>query len=95
MTKGFELFEKDYWATVGKSAAQADNCNTGKDPCDFGKKADMTIVSVIDSDKTLHKQLMEDVVLVEWGKRCGKDCVVEWNNTIGKIVGMQIALDKI
>ena len=95
MTKGFDLFEKDYWATVGKSAAQADNCNTGKDPCDFGKKADMTIVPVIDSDKTLHKQLMEDVVLLEWGKRCGKDCVVEWNNTIGKIVGMQIALDKI
>lgn len=92
---GFKLLEDDLWATVAVSASQADNCNTGKDPCDYGKKAKMTIAPVKDADKGLHKELMENVVLVEWGKRCGKDCVVEWNNTIGKVVGMAIPIDKI
>ena len=93
--KAFKVLEDDMWATVGRSAAEADNCNTGKDPCTYGKKANMTIVPVIDSDKGLHKKLMEDVVLLEWGKRCGKACAAEWNDTIGKVVGMQIPVDKL
>ena len=95
LTDGFKLFEDDLWAATAVSTAQADNCNTGKDPCDYGKKAKMTIAPVKASDKGLHKELMENVVLVEWGKRCGKECVVEWNNTVGKVAGMTIPLDKI
>jgi hypothetical protein len=50
---------------------------------------------VSDADKETHKQLMQDVVLLEWGKRCGKDCAAEWNNTVGQVVGLQIPLDKL
>jgi len=38
---------------------------------------------------------MEEVVLVEWGKRCGKPCAEEWNATVGKVVGLSIPLDKL
>jgi hypothetical protein len=34
-------------------------------------------------------------VLLEWGKRCGKDCAAEWNDTVGQVVGLQIPLDKL
>lgn len=93
--KAFVRLEDNMWATVAQSAGEADNCNTGKDPCTLGKKADMTIVPVSDPDKELHKKLMQDIVLVNWGKRCGKDCAAEWNDMIGKVVGMEIPLGKL
>ncbi len=93
--KTFAILEDDMWATVGQSAAEADNCNTGKDPCNFGKKANMTIVTVSEADKAAHKTLMQNVVLVEWGKRCGKACADEWNKTVGPVIGLQIPLDKL
>ena len=93
--KAFAVLEDNMWATAGQSTEEADNCNTGRDPCTMGTKADMTIVEVSDADREVHKGLMEDVVLVEWGKRCGRDCAAEWNDTIGEVVGLQIPLDKL
>lgn len=93
--KAFAVLEDNMWATAGQSTEEADNCNTGRDPCTMGTKADMTIVEVSDADREVHKGLMEDVVLVEWGKRCGRDCAAEWNETIGEVTGLQIPLDKL
>lgn len=93
--KAFAVLEDNMWATVAQSAAEADNCNTGKDPCTMGKKASMTIVPVSDADKAVHKKLMQEEVLVSWGKRCGKACAEEWNNTVGKVVDLSIPLDKL
>ena len=42
-----------------------------------------------------HKRLMTEVVLVEWGKRAGKAYAKEWNDTVGKVVGLSIPLDKL
>ena len=94
-TKTFPMLEDNLWEVAGKSASEADNCNTGKDPCTYGKKADMVIVPISDADRKLHKELMQNVVLLNWGKRCGKACATEWNNTAGKVVGLQIPLDKL
>ena len=93
--KAFPIFENNMWRVVAKSASEADNCNTGKDPCTLGKKADMTIVPVTPDDKVLHRKLMQSTVLVEWGKRCGKACAKEWNETIGQVVNLAIPLDKL
>jgi hypothetical protein len=38
---------------------------------------------------------MQDVVLVEWGRRAGKEYAKEWNETVGKVVDMSIPLDKL
>ncbi len=55
----------------------------------------MTIVPVSEADKGVHKTLMQDVVLVNWGKRCGKACAKEWNETVGKVINLTIPLDKL
>lgn len=94
-TEQFAGLEDKMWATGAKATTDADNCNFGKEPCELGKMAEMTNVPVSDADKETHKQLMQDVVLVEWGKRCGKDCAAEWNETVGKVVGLQIPLDQL
>jgi hypothetical protein len=48
----------------------------------------MTLVSVSDADKSEHKKLMEGRVLAGWAKRCGSPCAKEWNETVGKVVGL-------
>ena len=39
-------------------------------------------------DQAMLKDIAQNVVLKRWAKRCGKKCAEEWNNTIGKVVGM-------
>jgi TRAP-type C4-dicarboxylate transport system substrate-binding protein len=91
----FDQLEDKMWDTAAEAVADADNCNFGKEPCELGKMAEMSPVAVTDADKEKHKQLMQDVVLLEWGKRCGEDCAAEWNDTVGQVVGLQIPLDKL
>jgi hypothetical protein len=57
--------------------------------------AQMTLVPISEADKEKHARMMEDVVLVEWAKRCGKECAAEWNETVGQAVGLEIPLDKV
>lgn len=91
----FTKFEDKMWKTAGEAVAGADNCNFGFGECSEGKPAKLTKVPVSAADQALHKKLMEEVVLVEWGKRCGKSCASEWNDTVGKVVGLSIPLDKL
>ena len=91
----FDDFEDKMWATAARATADAENCNFGKEPCEMGKMADMTLVPVSEEDKQKHKQLMQDVVLVEWAKRCGQECAQKWNELVGPVVGLEIPLDQI
>jgi TRAP-type transport system periplasmic protein len=94
-TEQFEALEDQMWATGAKAVADAENCNFGKDPCEMGTKVDMTLVEITEEDRERHKELMESVVLAEWGKRCGRDCAEEWNQTVGPVVGLEIPLDQL
>jgi hypothetical protein len=35
-----------------------------------------------------HKKLVEGAVLAGWAKRCGAECTKEWNETVGKALGL-------
>jgi TRAP-type C4-dicarboxylate transport system substrate-binding protein len=94
-TEQFDQFEDKMWETAEAATADAENCNFGEEPCELGKMANMTLVPIGDADKEKHEQMMQDVVLVEWAKRCGADCAAEWNDTVGQVVGLQIPLDKL
>lgn len=84
-----KAYEDKMWKTIDDAIADAENCNFGKDPCKLGKKANMTLVPVTDADRSEHKKLMESRVLAGWAKRCGADCAKEWNETVGKVVGLK------
>lgn len=87
--------EEDFWSIGAKATEEGVNCNIGKDPCTLGKKGHLTLVELSDADKKRRAEIVQDVVLVKWGKRCGKACAQRWNETVGKVVGLQIPLDKI
>jgi TRAP-type transport system periplasmic protein len=93
--EAFDKFEDKMWQTAGQATDEAENCNTGQDPCTLGSKVDMTIVPVSEEDKELHRKLMQEIVLLAWARRCGEDCAAEWNETVGKVVDLQIPLDQL
>jgi TRAP-type C4-dicarboxylate transport system substrate-binding protein len=91
----FAKLEDKIWETAEAALSGADNCNFGTGPCPEGTAAKLVNVPVSDADKVRHKKLMTNVVLVEWGKRAGRAYAEEWNETVGKVVGMSIPLDKL
>jgi TRAP-type transport system periplasmic protein len=84
-----KAYEDKMWATIKTITAEADNCNTGQQPCTMGKLAKSTIVPVKPEEAQTHKQLVEGVVLAGWAKRCGTECAKEWNETVGKVLGLK------
>src|SRR5882762_5538260 len=84
-----KAYEEKMWATIKTTTAEADNCNTGKQPCTMGKLAKTTIVPVKPEEMETHKKLVEGAVLAGWAKRCGAECAKEWNETVGKTLGLK------
>jgi len=85
----FKVFENQMWDLNKKAIKEADNCNTGQGPCTLGKPASMVIVPVKPEEAEMHKKLVEDAVLAGWAKRCGNECAKEWNETVGKVLGLK------
>jgi len=50
--------------------------------------AKLTIVPIKQEDLAEHKRLVEGAVLATWAKRCGAACTKEWNETVGKALGL-------
>ncbi len=84
-----KAYEDKMWATIRTTTAEAENCNTNKQPCTMGKLATSTIVPVKPEDAETHKKLVEGAVLAGWAKRCGVECAKEWNETVGKLLGLK------
>jgi TRAP-type C4-dicarboxylate transport system substrate-binding protein len=89
LTEQFKAYEDKMWATIKTTTGEADNCNIGKQPCTMGKLAKTTIVAVKPEEAETHKKLVEGAVLAGWAKRCGAECAKEWNDTVGKALGLK------
>jgi TRAP-type C4-dicarboxylate transport system substrate-binding protein len=95
LEKKFDSLNERLWKIAAEAHAEGVSCNVGKDPCTLGKKAGMELVPVDDDDRALLRKISQEVVLVQWAKRCGTACAEKWNDTVGKAVGMSIPLDKV
>lgn len=84
-----KAYEDKMWATLKKADAEAETCNTNRQPCTMGKLASTTIVPVKPAEMETHKKLVEGAVLAGWAKRCGAECAREWNETVGKVLGLK------
>jgi TRAP-type C4-dicarboxylate transport system substrate-binding protein len=84
-----KAYESKMWDTIKKATMEADNCNTGKQPCTLGKLANIQLVAVKPTEADAHKKLVEGTVLAGWAKRCGVECAKEWNETVGKVLGLK------
>lgn len=80
-------FEDAIWTFENTLDQKGMDCNA-KGPCDKGKPGGMIPITPSAADQVKLKEIGQNVVLKRWAKRCGKKCADEWNETIGKIVGM-------
>jgi len=53
----------------------------------------MTLATLNAADRATLKNVVENVVLARWVKRCGKGCAQEWNAALGEITGITLAGD--
>jgi TRAP-type transport system periplasmic protein len=89
MLEQVKAYEDKMWATIKTTTGEAENCNTGKQPCTMGKLAKSVIVAVKPEEAETHRKLVEGAVLAGWAKRCGAECAKEWNDTVGKALGLK------
>ncbi len=86
MSEGKKM-EDDLWTVENTLDQKGMDCNASG-PCDKGEPGGMVPITPSAADQAMLEDIVENVVLKRWAKRCGAKCAEEWNATIGKIVGM-------
>ncbi|WP_414472123.1 TRAP transporter substrate-binding protein [Microvirga sp. M2] len=81
--------EDRIWKGADEETQQGFDCNTGKDTCKLGTKANMTFVPITDADRTFLKKVLSETVVPKWAARCPGDCVENWNSSVGKTINIQ------
>ncbi len=89
LSEGKKL-EDSIWAFEQSLDQKGMDCNAAG-PCEKGDPGGMVPITPSDEDQKMLKDIALNVVLKRWAKRCGKKCADEWNETIGKVVGMTAA----
>ncbi len=87
LMKEIGALEDRMWAETASEDEVAISCITGGD-CEIGEQGGMTLVEPSEADLTARDQIATDVVLARWAERCGEDCAANWNDTVGKILGL-------
>jgi TRAP-type C4-dicarboxylate transport system substrate-binding protein len=79
-----------WWKTIIDEDAMGLTCTTGTGECSAGKPGKLVKVDPAAADTAILESAMRDVVLKRWAKRCGSDasCISNWNDSIGKVVGL-------
>ncbi|MEX2643874.1 MAG: TRAP transporter substrate-binding protein [Acetobacterales bacterium] len=91
-----ELMDDPTWELAKESTDHGVWCSTGDSRCKTElsphlklDKTDLTLVKLSDADSELRKKVISEHVLPDYTKRCGVECAQKWNETVGKVVGLQ------
>ena len=84
--------EDAIWESTQALNDEAALCNT-TGPCEKGEPGGIIPVELNEDDNARVKVAVNDFVLKRWAKRCGKDCAMEWNDTIGKVLGVEAPVE--
>ena len=49
----------------------------------------MNRVKITDADRQLLRETFETTILQQWAAQCGKECAQQYNETIGKVLGLR------
>ncbi|MCZ6532429.1 MAG: TRAP transporter substrate-binding protein [SAR324 cluster bacterium] len=79
--------EERMWAGAKEDDSVGLRCNTGG-PCAIGKAGSMKLALPGPADFKARERILKNFVLKRWAKRCGAACTREWNDTIGKRIGI-------
>ena len=83
-------FEDLAWASAQDALVNDIACLTGNGECPSGDVRSMTLVDVSDEDFARARDILTSEVLPEWAERAGGDWATRWNDSVGKVVGVEI-----
>jgi TRAP-type C4-dicarboxylate transport system substrate-binding protein len=86
--EGLRELEGEIWRSAEVETENGLACNAGLDTCVDGRRGRMTIVEERDQDEALRAQLLRDMVLPSWVRRCGAGCAKVWNQHIAPTLGV-------
>jgi TRAP-type C4-dicarboxylate transport system substrate-binding protein len=92
LTKEMAAMEKMLWDMASDRGEDALNCNMGGS-CKFGTKGAMKLYRLTPAELAKVRGLVSESILLDWAKECTSKyapCKAEWNQTIGKVVGVSI-----
>jgi TRAP-type C4-dicarboxylate transport system substrate-binding protein len=95
LTLASEYFEQDMaWPTQIRSHKMGLACTAGEDSCDTAgglTKYNSTVTFPTEAElKTVQERVQSDV-LPNIAANCGDACVADWNETVGKLVGITMS----
>ncbi len=88
MTDSLAKLEDDMWVSTKAADQIGMDCNASG-PCPLGEPGGMVPVEASAEDQAKLRDIVENYVLKRWSKRCGKACAQEWNDSVGKVVGVK------
>ncbi|WP_137126067.1 TRAP transporter substrate-binding protein [Roseomonas sp. HF4] len=88
LTTELKKLEDRMWALNAEEDSIGIACNT-TGPCPLGAVGGMTRVDPSPADVQARRQAMLERVLPNWARRCGAECVAEWNRTVGPVVNLE------
>jgi TRAP-type C4-dicarboxylate transport system substrate-binding protein len=86
---GIRKLELSIWEAADRETAAGLACDTGSNSCSGGTVFHMNLVPPTVADDVLRKNLLTMSILPKWIQRCGNDCVLAWNATLGPALGIQ------
>ena len=95
LTEQFKGMEDRQWAQAAADVQDGINCNTGMGECKGGIVAEkpMKLVEMSDADRMKTQEILTQGVLKDWAERCGSDCVRDWNEKVGSLVGVEAPIE--
>ena len=83
-----DKLETPGWAVTEKETLEGVACLTGKE-CPHGDAQKLTEVPVTDEARKKVQQVLVDSVLPALAEKVSPETMTTWNDTIGKVVGIQ------
>jgi TRAP-type C4-dicarboxylate transport system substrate-binding protein len=85
--------EADIWDAADRETGEGLACNAGQPSCRNGRRGNMVIVPVSETDEQRRRQLLTDSILPGWVRRCGTECVDAWNKTLAPVLGIRARVE--
>ena len=86
-------FEDPAWSSAQNALVDDIACLTGNGECPAGDARSMNLVEASDADFEKAREVLVNEVLPDWAERAGGDWAARWNDTVGKTVGVRIAIN--
>ena len=83
-----DKLETPGWAVTERETLEGVACLTGKD-CPHGDPQNLTEVPITDDDRQKVQEVLVNSVLPALAEKVNPETITTWNDTIGKVVGIQ------